>query len=169
MGQTDRCVCLPGKGEPGLDAEADSWQLSPKQKSRPNDCVSSCFDITIPKINATAHLGSSRRRRGFRLHPAFILSFLCSVSHSVHQGPEEPSEPRLGIKPWDICRAIYSFSLRQAASVCVPHLPRLCSVDLTDPGKADTASTEVLSGRSPGSSGAPWTLWTLGSAPFQLL
>ena len=51
----------------------------------------------------------------------------------------------------------YSSSLRQAASVCVPHLPRFCSVDLTDPGKADTASMKVLSGRSPGSS--PSFLW----------
>lgn len=40
VGQTDGHVYLCGKGEPSLDGEAESWQVSPKQKSHPNDCVS---------------------------------------------------------------------------------------------------------------------------------
>ena len=51
----------------------------------------------------------------------------------------------------------YGSSPLQAASVGRPHLPSFCSVDLIDPEKADNASTEVLSGKSPVSS--PSFLW----------
>ena len=40
VGQTDGRVHLGGKGEPGLDGEAESWQVSSKQKSHTNDCIS---------------------------------------------------------------------------------------------------------------------------------
>ena len=51
----------------------------------------------------------------------------------------------------------YGSSPPQAASVRGPCLPSFCSVDLIDPGKADNASMEVLSGKSPVSS--PSFLW----------
>ena len=71
VGQTDGCVRLGGNGEPGLDGEAESWQVSQSKNLTQTTASAGCFDITIPKINAMAHLGSSRRRRGFRLHPMF--------------------------------------------------------------------------------------------------